>query len=122
MSTAARYVLALESCGCPEQMPSITEASCVVATISRCSLQGRKSEGGGNGGSGREASAGRRWRGDSQPGAPGLRGLRSPGRLRGTGDGAQGKHGRPSGWGDVAGAAAADGLGARGVWRGTAGE
>lgn len=42
MRTAARYTLALESCGCPEQMLSITEASCVVATISWCSLRGRK--------------------------------------------------------------------------------
>lgn len=104
-------------------MLSITEPSCVVATISWCSLQGPKPVGRGDGGdSGGEVSAGQRRGGESRAGAAELRGLRSPGRLRGTGDGAQGEHGRPSGWGDVADAAAADALGVRRVWRGTPAE
>lgn len=68
------------------------------------------------------AGVGRATAGAAEPRGCRAAGLRSPGGLRATGDGAQGKHGRPLRRGDVAGAAAADALGARGVCRGTAGE
>lgn len=73
-----------------------------------------------------EAAAGKRCRwGNSSRGCgeQSCRRLHSPCHLGGTGDGAEGKHGRPLGWGDVTDAAARDPVPerVRGVWRGRPG-
>jgi len=95
----------------------------VAATTSWCSLRGRQRggrDGDGDGESGAEAAAGERCPGEGC-GEKSWRGLHSPGRLGGTGDGDEGEHGRPLGRGDVPRAAAAQVERERGVWRGRAG-